>query len=295
MSSSYKQANGERSKVNRTVSLKDLPSWKRYNVHILTGYRRPQESWGGCIHSIYAYVHNETGNIHTHLWGGVLFVYFLITVHPLQLTSGTTTWMDSAVFSIFLASAVFCLLSSATYHTSIAHQSREVCSRCHALDYGGIIVLTLGSFCPLLYYGFFCEPKTLKLYTSIVLLLNAAGAFVVIDPEYAKPSHIALRTAIFLSLGLFAVIPIIHLLIIYGPSITLTGMGFKWFILSGFFYIGGALLYANRIPERFNPGRYDYLFHSHQIFHICVVTGAYLHYVFISTALDYSYTRSKCA
>ncbi|KAG7096040.1 hypothetical protein E1B28_006721 [Marasmius oreades] len=281
------------SHLKRTVTSRDLPSWKHY-TYILTGYRRPQD-WRGCVHSIYAYVHNETGNIHTHLWAGVLFLYFLVTVNPSQLTSGRTTWVDSTVFSIFFASATFCMLASAIYHTSLAHRSREVCSRCHAFDYVGIIVLTVGSFCPLLYYGFFCETETLTIYGLIVLLMNAAGVFVIVDPEYGKPTHITLRTAIFLGLGNFAIIPIIHWLMVHGSATTLTGMGVKWFILSGFFYIGGALLYANRIPERFNPGAYDYLFHSHQIFHICVALGAYLHYVFISVALDHAYTRSKCA
>ncbi|KAG7087602.1 hypothetical protein E1B28_013555 [Marasmius oreades] len=295
MAPADKQADVRQSDLNRTVTLNDLPSWKRYNMHILTGYRRSQESWRGCVQSIYAYVHNETGNIHTHLWGGVLFLYLLITVDPSQLTSGQTTWVDSAVFSIFFASAAFCLLSSATFHASLAHQSPEVCCRCQAFDYVGITVLNLGSFCPLLYYGFFCEPEALRLYGLSVLLLNAAGVFVVVDPEYAKPTHVARRTAIFVGMSFIVVIPMLHWFVVYGLATTLTGMGLKWFLLSSSIYFGGALLYVNQIPECFNPGAYDFLFNSHQIFHVCVVMGAYFHYVFISIALDYSYTQSRCA
>ncbi|KAG7096037.1 hypothetical protein E1B28_006718 [Marasmius oreades] len=294
-SPTYKQATGrQQSHPKLTVTLKDVPSWHCDNVYILTGYRRPQD-WRGCVHSIYAYVHNETGNIHTHLWPGVLSLYFMVTVNPSQLTSGRTTWVDSAVFSIFFASATFCLLSSAAWHTATAHKSPEVCSRCNALDYVGIIVLTVGSFCPLLYYGFFCEPETLSLYSSIVLSLNAAAAFVIIDPEYAKPTHIALRTTIFIGLGAFSVIPVLHWLVVHGPATTLTAMGVRWFILSGSTYIGGALLYANRIPECFHPGTYDYLLNSHQILHVCVVMAVYFHYKFMSVALDYSHTQSRCA
>lgn len=33
----------------------------------------------------------------------------------------STTWMDLAVFTVFLCAAVFCLFSSAFYHTFSAH------------------------------------------------------------------------------------------------------------------------------------------------------------------------------
>jgi adiponectin receptor len=38
------------------------------------------------------------------------------------------------------------------------------------------------------------------------------------------------------------------------------------------------LLSANRIPERFSPGKFDIFFASHQIFHVCVVLAALAHY-----------------
>ncbi|KAL0568428.1 hypothetical protein V5O48_013556 [Marasmius crinis-equi] len=132
-------------------------------------------------------------------------------------------------------------------------------------------------------------------YVVIVLIQNIATAVVVLDPEYAKPTHIALRTTLFVGLGLCGILPVCHWFVIYGMSTALNDLGVKWFILAGSCYICGALLYANRIPERLSPGTYDYFFHSHQIFHICVVLGAYLHYVFSSIALNYSYTQSTCA
>lgn len=48
---------------------------------------------------------------------------------------------------------------------------------------------------------------------------------------------------------------------------------------------------ANRIPECLAPGKFDYFFASHQIFHCCVVAAAVAHYAGVSTALDYSYSR----
>ena len=46
----------------------------------------------------------------------------------------------------------------------------------------------------------------------------------------------------------------------------------------GGIYIGGAVLYALRIPERFIPGKLNVIGHSHFLFHCCVVGAAILHY-----------------
>jgi adiponectin receptor len=43
-------------------------------------------------------------------------------------------------------------------------------------------------------------------------------------------------------------------------------------------YIGGAILFALRAPECFAPGRFDYFFASHQLFHVCVIVAAGFHY-----------------
>ena len=65
-------------------------------------------------------------NIHTHLWGSVLFLYFLATFYPTYVESHVnTTWKDVTVIAIFLASGVICLAASAFYHTSRCH-SKEV-------------------------------------------------------------------------------------------------------------------------------------------------------------------------
>lgn len=46
----------------------------------------------------------------------------------------------------------------------------------------------------------------------------------------------------------------------------------------GVLYVLGGVLYAGRIPERFWPGKCDYWFQSHQIFHILVIVAAILDY-----------------
>lgn len=61
-------------------------------------------------------------NIHSHLFGALLFCWLLVFLDQTYLASyPTVTWKDAAVFSIFLVSAVICMFLSAFYHTCGVH------------------------------------------------------------------------------------------------------------------------------------------------------------------------------
>ena len=49
----------------------------------------------------------------------------------------------------------------------------------------------------------------------------------------------------------------------------------------------GAAIYALRVPERWYPGAFDLWFSSHQLFHLCVVAAALVHYRGVRTLLDW--------
>jgi len=283
-----------RGRKSKTMGWDELEDWQKDNEYIIRGYRRLQYNWSGCFSSIFSYIHNETINIHTHLWGAVLFSYLLATFYPTYVQlHGITTWRDSAVIGIFLSSATFCLAASAFYHTSCCH-SQKVASRCHPFDYSGIIVLIVGSFYPSIYYGFFCDFHVQAFYLATITIAGLGAASIVLNPEYAKPTHRGARTAVFISLGLGAVVPTTHLLLTHGFNKLVAEMGVNWLLTSGALYIVGALLYANRIPERLSPGRFDFLLASHQLFHICVVLAALAHYQGVLTCLRYRMSQPVC-
>ncbi|KAI0066838.1 HlyIII-domain-containing protein [Artomyces pyxidatus] len=276
-----------------TVTWSELPDWMRDNEYILSGYRRCGElqSWRACAVSVFGYLHNETVNIHSHLEAAVLFGFFLLTFDSSYFSAyESVSWIDYAVFVIFLSSAIFCLTSSAFFHMSTAH-SKSVAARCHALDYSRIVVLTVGSFFPCIYYGFYCDRLNQSVYLSMITCAGLGAAYIVLNPEYAKPTHRGARTKVFIGLGLCSVLPVSHALISHGFYTLCQEMGFQWLLLSGTLYIVGALLYANRIPERLAPGKFDIFFASHQIFHFCVVLAALAHYVCILTAFDHWHSR----
>ncbi|THH12152.1 hypothetical protein EW145_g207 [Phellinidium pouzarii] len=271
----------------KTFTWSQIEEWQRDNEYIIRGYRRAQNSWKGCFHSVFGYLHNETVNIHSHLWAAIFFLFLLLINSALVMSRyPTATLIDSVMCSVFLASAVFCLMSSSIYHMSGCH-SEHVSRRCNALDYVGIVVLIVGSFFPAVYYAFYCDPHLERFYISVVSLSGLGAAYIVLNPEYQKSSHRGARTKVFIALGLSAIVPITHALLSHGLYTLRTEMGFDYVVLSGGLYILGALLYANRVPERFSPGTFDYFFASHQIFHAMVVLAALVHYVSVLAEIEY--------
>ncbi|KAI0697986.1 HlyIII-domain-containing protein [Cytidiella melzeri] len=253
-----------------------LPPWRKDNEYLQTGYRRTQYSFRGCAASVFGYLHNETVNIHSHLWGAVLFCYLLVTFHQRHIAGvDSATWEDAAMFALFLAASVTCLSFSAFYHTCDVH-SKEVASSCNAFDYAGIV-----------------SENFQILYLSVFLVAGPAATYIVLNPEYRKPTHRGARTKVFVSLGLCGVVPIVHALLSHGFTKLCYEMGFGWLLTSAALYLNGAALYANRIPERLYPGSFDYFFASHQIFHVHVLLAALSHYMCLLTAFDHWHNQNS--
>ncbi|KAI3478697.1 hypothetical protein L1887_59334 [Cichorium endivia] len=367
------------------VDHSQLPSWAQDNAWIVRGYRRP----GGATHpdpslksfdhgtvykcwrSVWAYWHNETVNIHSHMWGAVFSVglssshllqhlghlpsfirplshhpifypssltftttsgkvlRFASASYPSAPTSSSTVhsaaatpgllgkaisflsssssgaaglapkaselvvrgpdMLDVAGFTAFFIGSVVCLGFSATYHAIQCH-SHAVSKRFNKLDYVGIVVMIVGSFLPALHYGFYCHPHFQLVYSVSITTLGALAMYVVLVPSYATPAYRPYRTGVFLVLGLSAVIPVAHVVQIYGYRTITETMGLRFLILSGALYVVGALLYAARVPERFAPGRFDMIGASHQIFHMLILAAAAAHYISIRRAYAFWHT-----
>lgn len=157
---------------NGLVAFNDLPNWLRDNFYILTGYRPELSSYTACTKSIF-YLHNESGNIWTHLGGAILFIALAIYTYAGVLPSlSGVTWHDSATLACFFGGALICLSCSGFFHTFCAH-SAEVSCRWNKIDYVGIIFLIVGSFYPAVFYGFYCESKWQAVYLGTMTFLGA--------------------------------------------------------------------------------------------------------------------------
>ena len=84
--------------------------------------------------------------------------------------------------------------------------------------------------------------STIRLKSTDVPRVFLGAAYIVLNPEYRKPTHRGARTKVFCALGLSAVIPIIHGLFDHGFTTFYVEMGFKWLVASGALYLSGAWL-----------------------------------------------------
>ncbi|EPS69882.1 hypothetical protein M569_04878, partial [Genlisea aurea] len=179
-------------------------------------------------------------------------------------------------FFAFLGGAMFCLLSSSTCHLFSCHSERLSYIMLR-LDYAGIAALISTSFYPPVYYSFMCYPVFCNLYMGFITLLGVCTFVASLLPVFQTPEYRKVRAALFFAMGGSGVAPILHKLILFwNQPEALHTTGYE--VLMGSFYGVGALVYAMRVPERWMPGKFDIAGHSHQVFHVLVVAGAYAHY-----------------
>ncbi|TDH72396.1 hypothetical protein CCR75_002756 [Bremia lactucae] len=177
----------------------------------------------------------------------------------------------------FMSSAVICLTCSATFHLMFV-VSRPTYLFLSRVDYAGITILIAGSFYPLIYYSFYCHPWLRSIYLGCISVLASITFVVALLPIFGTPKFLVARTCIFLALGFFGVVPVSHLVWHFGlfdPHVTVM---IGPLLLMGLLYTSGAIIYATKFPERFFPGRFDLWFSSHQLWHICVVAAALVHF-----------------
>ncbi|OIT24702.1 PREDICTED: heptahelical transmembrane protein 4-like [Nicotiana attenuata] len=179
-------------------------------------------------------------------------------------------------FYAFLGGAMFCLLASSTCHLLSCHSERLSYIMLR-LDYAGIAALISTSFYPPVYYSFMCYPFFCNLYLGFITLLGIATILGSLLPVFQTPEYRTIRASLFFGMGFSGAVPILHKLVLFWhqPE-ALHTTGYE--LLMGIFYGIGALVYAMRVPERWMPGKFDIAGHSHQLFHVLVVAGAYTHY-----------------
>nr|CAG8437643.1 8556_t:CDS:2 [Entrophospora candida] len=232
-------------KLSLTCNFGDLPAWLQDNKDILRGYRRPTLSYIKCAKSLF-YLHNESVNIWSHLIGTIIFIIlgFVTYFSVLSSQPNIKIW-DFLVFYTFLLGAMICLGFSSTFHTLCCHSER-VCANWNRCDYVGIVTLIVGSFYPMIYYGFYCNGLLQIIYLTLISIFGAATISVAVASKFRSPEFRWFRTGMFLSMGLSAIVPLAHALILYGPGLCFDVISLKWLLLMGALYVVGALIYGAR-------------------------------------------------
>ncbi|XP_068778500.1 membrane progestin receptor delta isoform X3 [Struthio camelus] len=239
---------------------------------IMSGYRHPKSSALDCVLSSFQMT-NETINIWTHFLPTWYFVWRLLV-----LSSSLDFCREPYHWPLLIYLLLVCLypFASSCAHTfsTMSARARHFCYFC---DYGALSLYSLG--CAFA-YGAYAMPDRwvggvlhryfvpAAAFNSFVCTgLSCYSRF----PELEHPRlSKVLRTAAFVYPFLYDNIPLFYRLLFCRCDEAMAGYCYHllFALLTGF-------LFASHLPERLAPGRFDYIGHSHQLFHVCAVLGTH--------------------
>ncbi|KAJ5919319.1 ADIPOR-like receptor SPBC12C2.09c [Penicillium verhagenii] len=286
------------------LTLSNVPSWFDANPFIHTGYRPESQSWRKSLAS-WLYIHNETGNIFSHLIPGISLLLTLLLGLPASTSTDTDPKAtnptpkqeeqdrtNNIVITVQLCAAILCLLTSALYHTGLNHSAR-VAHQALQCDHGGILMLILGNFVSGLHFGFYCAPALKNLYWSLIVASSTGTGICLLSPWFRGSQWRFVRLSSCIATGLFAFAPISHAGYLWGPGY-LMRVGVPYYLLEGALLLFGCYLFQTRIPESLYPGRFDIWGHSHTLWHVLVALSIVAHMGGLLSAREYNDQHAPC-
>ena len=253
-----------------------VPEWAQTHF-ILRGYRvglSIKETFWSAFR-----LHNETLNVWTHLVGCLFFLVALCNHGPVPegtVDEDLPTWP----IATYMVSAATCMGISAFFHLLLNYNYKlnQITS---SLDYAGISLLIMGSFFPLLQYGF-CNPNTRLLYlTGLTALTCFTLTFAFYDYEKKvfggnRQAWYKFRNFSFAAQGLYGLFPYAHQIVNHVTGTNpMYVASLVWCVGMGAFYLGGMLIMMTKFPECLSSnGTFDFFLSSHQIWHVCVFLAA---------------------
>ncbi|XP_042333387.1 membrane progestin receptor gamma [Sceloporus undulatus] len=262
-------------KLPRLLNINQVPKVFR-EQGILFGYRHPKSSATDCLISVFQMT-NETMNIWTHFLPSWYFLWKLLT-----FLYGWDAWSDRYTwpFVAYLATCCVYPLASSFAHTfsTMSSRARHIC---YFFDYGALAAYSLGSAVAYSAYVFPNEwvGSTFHRYYLSVAVLNTIFSTSLscysrfVEMEHLKLSK-AMRTLAFAYPYMFDSIPLfyrLHLCEASGCHESVVPVHYKHTALA----LLTCFLFATHLPERLAPGLFDYIGHSHQLFHICGIIGTH--------------------
>lgn len=264
-----------RARSHGLITYADLPDPWKCNPHILSGYRfttTPLE----CARSLFG-MSNEFFNIWSHLLGFLIVCALAFIIYPSSPSFSSSSTSDILVAAIFFAAAAKCLVCSTLWHTMSSISSQTVMERFACVDYTGISLLVATSILTTEYTAFYCEPVSRWTYMTATTLLGLCGTLAPWHPAFNRADMSWLRVCFYVSLGATGFVPVFQLALTRG--LAWAAYFYAPISKSIAVYLGGAVLYASRVPERWWPGAFDYVGGSHNIWHVAVLAGILFHYI----------------
>ncbi|NXO91202.1 MPRGB protein, partial [Certhia brachydactyla] len=241
---------------------------------ILSGYRPPRSSASECLLSLFR-MNNETLNIWTHLVPAG-YLLWLLLARLRALCWQPDPW--AGPFLLYLGTCALYPLVSSAAHTlgALGGHGRH---RAYCCDYTALSIYGLGS--ALAYSAYVFPPEWIgstfhdfyipvAVFNSVLSTgLSCYSRFLEAErPRLSKAS----RTLAFVYPYIFDSIPVFYRLSRSVPggysegSLPLHSRHSLCALLT-------FLSFTSRLPERLAPGSFDFIGHSHQVFHVCGILG----------------------
>uniref|UniRef100_A0A672PXU3 Membrane progestin receptor gamma-B-like n=1 Tax=Sinocyclocheilus grahami TaxID=75366 RepID=A0A672PXU3_SINGR len=228
---------------------------------IISGYRHPRSSATDCVLSLFQLT-NETLNVWTHFLPTWYFLWKLMTV----------LLMEDALYDAFTWPLLVFLFSCCVYPlaSSCAHtfSTMSTCANhiCYFFDYGALSLYSLG------------KGGTHSTETDVIINEHK-NVFLSLPVRFSerKSPRLSkvLRILAFAYPYLFDNIPLFYrLFLCVGEGCTDNEANSIHVHHILFAFLAG-FLFATHLPERLAPGRFDYIGHSHQLFHVCAIIGTH--------------------
>ena len=239
---------------------------------IFKGYRHHKSTPFQCILSLFDAT-NETLNFWTHFLPSFYFVWMLKELSDnLDFRNDCYTW---PLLGYFCMCCIYPLASAAAHaFNTMSDKARHIC---FFVDYSAI---SLGGLATAICYKAYAFPAELQfsLYGDLFIPIATINALLCIavscETRFMTPSTFqkVLRIA---SMGLPCIhdlIPLIYRLA-FGSEEEMALSSFTNHFRSVICVVMAGFTYGTHLPERFYPGFFDIVGHSHQLFHIFAIMG----------------------
>ena len=255
--------------------------WESY---IFTGYRNPDHSFQDSLRYIFV-PHNDVGNFWTH------FIILWVWLGWLTALSTSIDLTDPYWFPLLALWFGGC---SYTLCSSLAHlfscKSISVRQIMFMLDYLGISMYGFGASVAYFYYerpltvsDWLFSYKWTHLALNVLITINST-LMCSMTRFFCAEHRYLLRPLSYILPYIMGFTPFnLRLLncVLYGEERECIWQTIPWHFIGFFASLLLPFLFVLKIPERLYPGKFDYVFHSHQLFHLAavVVTSAQFYVV----------------
>eukprot|EP00056_Hartaetosiga_gracilis_P022481 m.30866 g.30866 ORF g.30866 m.30866 type:complete len:294 (+) comp9669_c0_seq3:98-979(+) len=252
----------------RRYHFNQIPLHLQGNPYIFTGYRAFL-TMNDCLKTLFS-VHNETVNVWTHLLGFIWAVYSMHWAMYVYFPQNNGTFSDMMMTFLFLCGVIVCMVASAAYHLFLP-QVEDVSLRWLQFDLLGITIGMLGAYFPGIYYGFYCFPSLLNVYTVLSSVVFVANLSLQMHRDFLSHKWATLRIVLYaFTLG-FGIVPLTHWSLLDHDDVEEVHLFVPKVLISYVLMAIGLFFYLSKYPERCCPGGCDIVGASHQWWHTFVL------------------------